>query len=142
MIVTVYLPQFIRYGAEQMAVHIEKGYSRSSVASGHLLSNIYQFFESDGCKLWVKNQRDDLETRWVTNRVADRLLEAICLYLRQWKQGVDSHPNSGQERQVGLGMAASTWGLEILRSPLKLGEYCGITINDELNFRLYNSIIL
>lgn len=124
----VSLPQFIGYGARQMVAHLEK-VCTSGVASGDLLSSICRFFESDGCKLWIKNRGcnyfDFFEDHWVTTRAADRLLEAICLYLEQWNEGMHSHSNIGQEWQEGLDKAASTWGFEMLRWPQKLGGYLG-----------------
>lgn len=122
-------PNFRRYAGSHWVDHLIRGYSKTGPTPQNILRDLHRFFESGGCKSWVKvgNFRPPRGSYRFPARIfiEDIYLEAVHEYLRQWNadvqtDGVDQKPNL-----CDANSAARHWGLGVLNSPWRLSEYLG-----------------
>lgn len=122
-------PNFVQYAARNWGRYLTK-VNESRSLPHEVVTNLYQFFESGGCKWWL---RFGLPDQWYVKRNGKTTIHFPEPYLRgiyeclvTWKASLESIGELEYDQTVADN-AAVKWGLDIVASPWNLGEYVGKT---------------
>lgn len=102
-----------------------KDITEEGVFPNGALNNLYNFFESGSCKVWVRESFARMQIGLGFNENLENLLEEAPYYvynfLVRWKE----ERQKPQNTLMAENNDAVKWGMEMLNFPSKLGDYIG-----------------